>query len=387
MVTVLRNGTVYTMNKSNEVLENADIWISEGEIIAVGQNTDVPSDVQMIDCTGQIITPGLIDAHTHVGLWAEVTEKQNDANEYSSPWTPLMNAKDGIDPRHFSFEQAVMGGVTTVQTGAGSANPIGGVWSILKTAGNSYDERLLIERSGLKGALGENPKNVFGHQYNTMPMTRMAVAHLIRKGFYEVLKLTDAERERLAETHSELLPFAEVLEHKMPLRLHCHRADDIATAIRIAKEFHVKLSLEHCTEGFLMLDAIKESGATVTLGPYMTPATKYENRFSTAKSPKHFHETGIPFAIMTDHPFIPIQYLYYCVVEAVKHGLDQMAGLESITSNAANVMGIADRVGSIEEGKDADLAIWSHKPFQTKAKILATYVEGKEVYRLEGMNH
>ncbi|WP_153723578.1 amidohydrolase family protein [Sporosarcina cascadiensis] len=385
MVTVLRNSTVYTMNKSNEVLQNADIWVSEGKIVKVSKCFDLPSDSQVIDCSGQFITPGLIDAHTHVGLWAEVTERQNDANEYSSPWTPLMNAKDGIDPRHFSFEQAVMGGVTTVQTGAGSANPIGGVWSILKTAGASFDDRIIIERSGLKGALGENPKNVFGNQYKTMPMTRMAVAHLIRKGFLEVLHLKDCERERLAENHSELVPFAEVLERKMPLRLHCHRADDIATAIRIAKEFDVKLSLEHCTEGVLMLDAIKASGATVTLGPYMTPASKYENRLSTAKSPKHFHDLDIPFAIMTDHPFIPIQYLYYCVVEAVKYGLDEMAGLKSITLAAAEIMGIADKVGSIEEGKDADFAIWSHKPFETKANVLSTYIEGKEVFRHAGM--
>ncbi|MEV9641213.1 amidohydrolase [Mammaliicoccus sciuri] len=385
MLTVLRNGTVYTMNQSNEVLQNADIWVCEGKITKIGKNTDLPSDAQVIDCTGQFITPGLIDAHTHVGLWAEVTERQNDANEYSSPWTPLMNAKDGIDPRHFSFEQAVMGGVTTVQTGAGSANPIGGVWSILKTAGASFDDRILIERSGLKGALGENPKNVFGNQYKTMPMTRMAVAHLIRKGFNQVLQLKDSERDQLSKDNSALAPFVEVLERKMPLRLHCHRADDIATAIRIAKEYNVKLSLEHCTEGMLMLDTIKASGATVTLGPYMTPATKYENRFSTAKSPKHFHETGIPFAIMTDHPFIPIQYLYYCVVEAVKNGLDELAGLESITCAAAAIMGIADKVGSVEKGKDADFAIWSHKPFETKANVLATYIEGKEVYRHEGM--
>lgn len=380
MVTIMHNAMVYTMNKSNEVLLQADIWIDKGRICKVGVAKDFPSNAEVIDCTNQIITPGLIDAHTHVGLWAEVTERQNDANEYSSPWTPLMNAKDGIDPRHFSFEQAVMGGVTTVQTGAGSANPIGGVWSIMKTGGNTFDKRIIVERSGLKGALGENPKNVFGNQYKTMPMTRMAVAYLIRKGFHEVLKLTDIERNRLDETNPELIPFVEVLERKMPLRLHCHRADDIATAIGIAKEFDVKLSLEHCTEGLLMLEAIKESGATATLGPYMTPATKYENRLSTAKSPKYFYDKNIPFAIMTDHPFIPIHYLYYCVVEAVKNGLDEMAGLESVTSTAATIMGIEDQVGSIEEGKHADFAVWSHKPFRTKAKVLATYIEGKEVY-------
>lgn len=383
MVTVLRNARFYTMNETNEIIEHGEMWIQGGLITHVGAEIPAPSGAQIIDCAGQVITPGLIDAHTHVGIWGEISEQINDANEYSAPWTPSMAAIDGIDIRHFSFDLAVEGGVTTIQTGAGSANPIAGTWSILKTGGGSLEKRILVQRSGLKGALGENPKNVFGNQYKKKPMTRMAVADIIRQGFRDAQQLTQGQRELVRQEESELLPFIQVLEHEMPLRLHCHRADDIATAIRIAKEFDVQLSLEHCTEGYMMLDAVKNSGASVTLGPFMLPAGKYETRNSTPLAPKLFHDAGIPFAIMTDHPFIPIQYLIYCAAEAVKYGLDEMIALKSITYEAARLMGVHDKVGSLEIGKHADFVIWSHQPFEAQANVLATYINGLQVYTKE----
>lgn len=300
-----------------------------------------------------------------------------------SPFTPLMSAIDGIDIRHFSFGLARKGGVTTVQTGTGSANPIGGVWTILKTAGDNLQEMIVTEKSGLKGAFGENPKNVFGQSYKKKPMTRMAVAQLIRQGFQKANKLTSEERQAAIENWTELAPFIEVLEGNIPMHLHCHRADDIATAIRIAKEFQIKLCLEHCTEGHLILKEIKESGANVILGPFMTPATKYETRNSTPKAPRIFYEAGIPFAIMTDHPFIPIHYLSLCAAEAVRYGLDEVTALRSITSTAAKLTGIDDRVGSLEQAKDADFVIWSHHPFETEATVIATYINGKKVYDKE----
>ncbi|MCM3763806.1 amidohydrolase [Neobacillus niacini] len=371
------------MDEKNTVFRNADLWVQDGKIVRVGVSSEIPADAEVIDAEGQVITPGLIDIHTHVGIWAEIDERINDACEYSSPFTPLMSALDGINNRHFSFQQARKGGVTTVQTGTGSANPIGGIWTILKTAGSSLEEMIVVEKSGLKGALGENPKNVFGQSYKKTPQTRMAVAQLIRKGFQQALELTDAERAAALESGTELAPFIEVLEGTMPLHLHCHRADDIATAIRIGKEFGVKLSLEHCTEGHMMLEAIKESGASVTLGPYMLPATKYETRNLTPEAPKLFHEAGIPFAIMTDHPFIPIHYLILCATEAVRYGLDEVTALRSITSQAAKLVGIDDRVGSLESDKDADFVIWSHHPFESRANVLATYINGNKVYDKE----
>jgi imidazolonepropionase-like amidohydrolase len=380
---VYRGATIHTMDEVNTVISNADLWVYDGKVVKVGANTDIPSDAIIEPINGTIITPGLIDIHTHVGIWGEIDEQTNDACEYSDPFTPLMWAVDGININHFSFQQARKGGVTTVQTGTGSANPIGGIWSILKTGGNSLQEMIITEKSGLKGALGENPKNVFGQQYKKTPYTRMAVAKIIREGFLKAAVLSSDERRSQIENKTELSPFIEVLEGKMPLHLHAHRADDIATAIRIAKEFQIKLCLEHCTEGHLMLEAIKESGASVTLGPFMLPSTKYETRHSTPAAPKMFHEAGIPFAIMTDHPFIPIHYLILCVTEAVKYGLDEVAALRSITSEAAKLAGIDERVGSLESGKDADFVIWSHHPFESRSNLLATYINGNHAYGKE----
>ncbi|MFK9093044.1 amidohydrolase family protein [Bacillus salipaludis] len=376
MLTVFRGARIYTMDEANTVLRNADLWVNNGKVAKVGIDTDIPSNAQIEFVDECVITPGLIDIHTHVGIWGEINERTNDACEYSTPFTPLMRAIDGINTEHFSFQMARRGGVTTVQTGTGSANPIGGVWTILKTGGSSLQEMIVTEKSGLKGALGENPKNVFGQSYHKTPYTRMAVAKLIRQGFQQASALSAAERADSLRNQTEFAPFIEVLEGKMPLHLHCHRADDIATAIRIAKEFNVKLCLEHCTEGHLMLEAIKESGANVTLGPFMLPATKYETRNLTPEAPKLFHEAGIPFAIMTDHPFIPIHYLVLCAAEAVKYGLDIVTALRSITSEAAKLAGIHDRVGSLESGKDADFVIWSHHPFDTRSNVLGTYING-----------
>jgi imidazolonepropionase-like amidohydrolase len=382
-VKVFRGATIHTMDEANTVISKADLWVSNGKVVKVGVNTDIPTDADIEHIDGCVITPGLIDIHTHLGIWGEMDEQINDACEYSDPFTPLMRAVDGINIHHFSFQQARKGGVTTVQTGTGSANPIGGIWSILKTGGSCLQDMLIIEKSGLKGALGENPKNVFGQQYKKTPYTRMAVAHIIRTGFQQAVALSNRERLSQKEKKTELSPFIEVLEGKMPLHLHAHRADDIATAIRIAKEFQVKLCLEHCTEGHLMLDAIKESGANVTLGPFMLPSTKYETRNSTPAAAKLFHDAGIPFAIMTDHPFIPIHYLILCATEAAKYGLDEVSALRSITSEAAKLAGIHQRVGSLESGKDADFVIWSDHPFETRSNLLATYINGNMAYGKE----
>jgi imidazolonepropionase-like amidohydrolase len=381
MLKVFQNATIYTMDSNNTVLKNGDLWVKDGQIVNTGIHTEIPSTAEVMDVNGTVITPGLIDIHTHVGIWGEITEQVNDANEYSEPYTPLMSSLDGIDINHFSFEMARKGGVTTVQTGVGSANPIGGIWTILKTGGTYLEEMVIVQKSGLKGALGENPKNTFGQAYKKEPYTRMSIANIIRDGFKKASALSESEQEEHLESRSELSPFIEVLHGSMPLHLHAHRADDIATAIRIAKEFNIKLCLEHCTEGHLMLDAIKESGANVTLGPYMLPATKYEARNLTPEAPKLFHEAGIPFAIMTDHPFIPIHYLILCATEAVKYGLDETTALRSITIEAAKLTGIDDQVGSLEENKDADFVIWSDHPFKTKANVLATYINGKAYYR------
>lgn len=378
---IYHHAKISTVDGQNNMFEQ--LWIEDGRIVYVGPAKDTPPDAELIDLQGAYVTPGLIDIHAHVGTWAEVTEDINDANEYSEPITPLMHALDSVDIRHFSFQHALEGGVTTVQTGPGSANVIGGIWSILKTAGPTLASRVLVERSGLKGALGENPKNVFGNQYKRKPMTRMAIAQLLRDGFQRASHLNEQEQTDQIKHNTELRPFVEVLRGDMPLRLHCHRADDIMTAIRIAKEFSVKLHLEHCTEGHLIVDAVKKSGFQATLGPYMLTPSKYETRHSTPAIAAIFKEHNIPFAIMTDHPFVPIQYLKYCATEAIRYGLDEDTAIKSITINAAKLVQLDHRIGSLEVGKDADFVVWSHPIFETEAKVLQTYVNGQKYYEAE----
>jgi imidazolonepropionase-like amidohydrolase len=381
---LIKDVTIYTMNEQNDVIDSGEILIENGRIAQIGKNLSVPKEAEIVEGNGAIVTPGLIDIHTHVGIWGETTGDTGDGNEASSPFTPLMLAIDAINPQHISFDDARSGGVTTVQTGAGSGNPIGGVWTIIKTAGTTIDEMIVRKRSGLKGALGENPKGLYGVRQNKSPYTRMSTADWIRNGFIRAKKAMAEGKTSMEELYQQkeqdLLPFIEVLESKIPFRLHAHRADDIATAIRIAKEFDVDLSIEHCTEGSKIASYVKDSGYPVTLGPFMGAATKYETRDTNLESPKILQEQGALVAIITDHPFVPIQYLSLCAAEAVKYGMNDMEALRSITINPALIGGVADRVGSLEEGKDADLVLWSHHPFKTKARVLTTWVEGNVVY-------
>jgi imidazolonepropionase-like amidohydrolase len=381
---LIKGVTIYTMNEQNDVIDSGDILIENGKIVQFGKNLSAPQEAEVIEGNGAIVTPGLIDIHTHVGIWGETTGDTSDGNEASSPFTPLMLAIDAINPQHISFDDARSGGVTTVQTGAGSGNPIGGIWTIIKTVGTTIDEMIVRERSGLKGALGENPKGLYGVRQKKSPYTRMSTANWIRDGFIRAKKaLADGQAtldELYARNEQDLLPFIEVLEGKLPFRLHAHRADDIATAIRIAKEFDLDLSIEHCTEGFKIASYIKESGYPVTIGPFMGAATKYETRDMNLENPKILQEQGALVAIITDHPFVPIQYLSICAAEAVKYGMNEMEALRAITIHPALIGGVADRVGSIEKGKDADLVVWSDHPFKTKARVLSTWIEGNVVY-------
>lgn len=380
---LIQGVNIYTMNAQNDVIEAGDILIHDGKIVEIGHSLAIPEGAEVIDGNVGIVTPGLIDIHTHVGIWGETTGDPGDGNESSSPFTPLMLAIDAINPQHLSFDDARSGGVTTVQTGAGSGNPIGGVWTIIKTAGDTIDEMIVRERSGLKGALGENPKG-FGVRRKKSPYTRMSTANWMRDGFIKAQKALNngaTTLEELCKRDEEtLLPFIEVLQGKMPFRLHAHRADDIVTAIRLAKEFNVELSIEHCTEGFKVASFIKEAGYPVTLGPFMGTPTKYETRDTNLESPKILQEQGTLVAIITDHPFGPIQYLYICAAESVKHGMDEMEALRAITINPAKIGGVDQRVGSLEVGKDADFVLWSDHPFKMGARVQSTWIEGKRVF-------
>lgn len=384
---LIQGATVYTMNERNETIDHCDMLIDGGKIAAIGPGLSVPESTEVIDARGYVLTPGLIDAHTHVGIWGETINGMNAGNESSTPFSPLMSAVDGIGPHHESFAVARSGGITAVQTGPGSGNVIGGVWSTVKTAGHTIEEIMLRKRSGLKGALGENPKQRHGQGMKQAPYTRMSIANMIREAFQQAqaaMREGRADLESLYKAGEEnLIPFIEVLNKEMPLRLHAHRADDIVTAIRLAKEFDVDLSIEHCTEGYKIVSYVKESGYSITVGPFMGGSKKQETKDRNLKTPAIMNEAGILLAINTDHPVNPIQYLSLAAADAVKHGMDEMEALRAITINPAKICGVADRVGSIEVGKDADFVLWSQHPFRTRSHVLYTYINGEIVYRNE----
>ncbi|MGE7216733.1 amidohydrolase [Priestia koreensis] len=365
-----------------ETIHNATILVKEGKIEGFGPNLSVPSDYTVIDGTGTFVTPGLIDVHTHVGISEHgVGREGQDGNEVSSPTTPYVRAIDGINPNDRAFTFARESGITTVQIMPGSANVVGGEMSVVKTHGRVIDDMILRSPSGMKAALGENPKRVYGGK-GVLPTTRMGVASLLREQFIKAqnyLHRIDGESE--VDRDLGLEQFAKVLKGEIPLRVHAHRADDIMTLIRIAKEFDFDFTIEHCTDSNEIADYIAKTGMRVSVGPTMSSGTKVETSNRSWSTLLALKQAGVPFSITTDHPVVGIQYLMTSVILAVKNGLDQETALQAVTSNAAKHLGVEDRVGSIEVDKDADLVIWSGDPFDLRENVLTTIIGGNVVYQ------
>lgn len=383
---LLKNGIVHTMESAPFT---GDVLIDGASILAVAARLDAP-DAERIDASGCHVIPGIIDAHCHIGMWEDgMGEEGADGNECSDPITPQMRAIDGLNPFDPCFDEAVAAGITTVVTGPGSANVIGGQFAALKTHGRTIEERLIQAPIAMKAAVGENPKRVYGDQKAT-PYTRMAIAALFRKA------LTDAQEYQTAldEASSDpgkkperdlaleaLLP---VLKGELLMKIHAHRADDILTALRLAREFNLKISIEHCTEGHLIADVLKEQTdalcAGVILGPLLSDRAKIELRNLSYRAPKTLFDAGVEFALMTDHPVIPIQYLPVCAGLMVREGLDEETALACITKNAARVVGLSERIGRLAPGCDADIAIYSGHPFDYRARCITTIINGRVVY-------
>ncbi len=365
------------------------VTVTDGVITALGPDVEVPAGAEVVDATGRWVLPGFIDAHTHLGVHEEAEGwAGQDTNEMTDPVAANVRALDAINPQELGFADALTGGVTTVNVNPGSGNPIGGLTVAIHTHGRTVDEMVLRSPSGLKSALGENPKRVYGEQKKT-PSTRLGTAAVIRGAFVEAQNYADrlahAEQGKAAPSRDlKLEALGLVLRREIPWRQHSHRADDIATAIRISEEFGYRLVIDHGTEAHLIADLLAAKGIPVLIGPLFTSRSKVELRNRSLANPGLLAAAGVEISIITDHPVVPIHFLIHQASLAVKEGLDAVTALRAITINPAKVMGVADRVGSLAAGKDADIVLWSGDPLDVMQRALAVWIGGREVYRYGG---
>ncbi|HET7414869.1 MAG TPA: amidohydrolase [Arthrobacter sp.] len=354
------------------------VVVTDGKITAMGPKVRVPRKAEVIDADGQWLLPGFIDAHTHLGVHEEAEGKEgDDTNEMTDPIMAAVRALDAINPQEMGFHDALSGGVTTVNVNPGSGNPVGGLCVALHTHGRYIDEMVLRSPSGLKAALGENPKRVYGEQKKT-PSTRLGTAMVMRQAFVDAQNYMGKADKNARDLKLEAL--AMVLKKEIPWRQHAHRADDIATALRLADEFGYDLVLDHGTEAHILADVIAEKGVPVLIGPLFTARSKVELRQRSLANPGKLAAAGIEISIITDHPVIPIHFLVHQATLSVKEGLDRQKALEAITINPAKVMGVADRVGSLKVGKDADLVLWSGDPLDVMQRARQVFIGGKQVF-------
>jgi imidazolonepropionase-like amidohydrolase len=377
-----------------EPIDGGTIVITDGKITAVaGQDFTPPPGAEVIDATGKWVLPGLVDAHTHLGAreegegWAGT-----DTNELTGPVQAHVRVLDAINPADEGFRDAIAGGVLTVGVTPGSGNPIGGQTVAIRCWGQTVDDMVLRSPAGMKSALGENPKRVYDNR-RVNPSSRLGTAATIRAAFVEAANFM-AKEDQSAPSSAErtgptavrdlkLEALARVLRREIPWRQHCHRADDIATALRLAAEFGYDLVLDHGTEGYLIANKIAAAGVPVVTGPLITSRSKVELRNRTLANPGLLAAAGVTVSIATDHPVVPVHLLIVQAALAVKEGLDPDAALRAVTINPARILGVADRFGSLVPGKDADLVIWSGDPLDVMSRAEAAYIAGREVYRYD----
>ena len=391
---VIINGKILTMEEEN--IECGYVRIQEGKIAEIGTmesyckrvagNIVLSSEKRrqpekVLDVKGAWVMPGLIEAHAHIGIseekWGVIAD---DCNEGTNPVTPSLRAIDAINPMDPAFHEAIGAGITSVMAGPGSANVVGGQFIFLKTQGRCVDHMVVKHPAAMKIAFGENPKTAYGDR-DIYPSTRMGTAALLRKTLFEAVKYqTKKEQGELEELDFEMECWIPVLKKEIPLKAHAHRADDILTAIRIAKEYGLDMTIDHGTESHLIAEEVKESGFPVIVGPDLSSRSKLEIQNMNFKTNKILYDAEVLFAITTDHPVTMIQYLPLCAGLAVKHGLPMEEGLKAITINAAKICRVDNRVGSLKEGKDADIAIFSGNPMEIFTKTLYTIIDGKIVY-------
>ena len=399
MRTAFVNATIHSA--AGPPQEGATMLIEDGKVVALGTDLDV-GDAATVDMTGKTILPGLVDCHSHAGVASTGAWDDHDVNETSEKITPHVRALDAIHPADQAFEDARRGGVTLLGVTHGSANVIGGQVAACKTAGMVADDMVIKEPAGVKMALGENPKRV-GGRMNRQPDSRMGNAYLAREAFVAAQEYQrdwehhaaqvaaeaakhEAERKPIRPPKRDLGKeiLGRVLDGEVPIRNHAHRLDDIRTAIRLSEEFGYRVVIDHATEAYKIADEIVSRGIMVAIGPVGAARGKRETRHRTAAAAGLMVAAGATVAVMTDAPVDPVQHLRDMAIISIRSGLPQERALETITINPAKILGVDDRVGSLEPGKDADFIVFDGDPWDARNPVLETYVDGSKVFEYDG---
>ncbi|MBE6019410.1 MAG: amidohydrolase [Clostridiales bacterium] len=377
---IIRNAVIH--DAVNEKPYLGDILIEDGKLVSVGGNADADGDCAVIDASGLRAYPGFVDAHSHIGLdsYGGPTANTYDFNEMNDICCPQLRGMDSYFPLDAAIPMALEGGVTTVATGPGSANVLGGTFLAVKLYGNTVEEAVVKPEVAMKCAFGENPKRCYKDKCDS---ARMTTAAKLREALFEAREYM-ARKEAAGDDVSKMPKFdmkleamIPVMKREMPLKAHAHRSDDIMTAIRIAKEFDLRVTIEHCTDGHLIAKELKEAGVPVAVGPTLTNASKPEVLNRSWTTPGILADEGLQVSIITDAPVIPQQYLPLCAGLAVKAGMDPFKALQAITINPAKHIGIEDRVGSLEPGKDADIVLTDGDPLVSDTVVKYVIVDGK----------
>jgi len=390
---VIKNARIYTMAAPG-IIADGYVTVSGGLIEEVGGMADYDAGKEtgedganVIDAGGKWLLPGFIDAHTHLGMYEDgLRNEGDDLNEVTDPCTPHLRAIDAINPMDRTFCEALAAGITCVATGPGSANPISGQFAVIKTRGKRIDDMILKEPASMKFALGENPKSCYGDK-NQSPETRMATAAIIRENLRKAKKYGEKKQaakegkddEDEPDFDMKLEALLPVLNREVTAHIHAHRADDIFTAVRICGEFDIDYAIVHCTEGHLIAGELAQGGIRAIVGPILCDRSKPELKNLELKNAKVLSDAGVLFALTTDHPVTPLQYLPYCAALAVKGGLDFYGALKAITINPAVILGIDGKVGSIEKGKHADLVLYGGNPLEIMSEAEAVIINGRRV--------
>lgn len=372
--------------RRREPVDEGTVLIEDGVITAVGTEVALPPDCEVVQAAGQWVLPGFVEPHAHIGLHEEGEgAASNDANEQWNADAAMLRAIDGITPQDMGFRDALRGGITTAVVKPGSGNPIGGRSAAVKTWGRIVEEMLVSQDVSIKSALGENPKR-FGEHRSQRPSTRMGTAAELRRAFAAAADyLAECEVAAAEGRHvpRDLVKeaLAEVLSGRLAWDQHAHRADDIATAVRLSEEFGYRLVLNHGTEAHLLADYLAERDIPVIYGPLFTSRSKAELRGRAIANAGALARAGLTLALTTDHPVVPIDFLVYQAAIAVKEGLDPVIALEALTVNPATIFGLHERVGSLAPGRDGDVVLWSGDPLDVRQRALAVYISGTPVYR------